>query len=83
MVTASSRSAVARSRQPAAVSRLCFKSGPDDGFKVLRLLIQRCSGAGADVLRSPWSGRTEGTGGRHWVMDIHRQAGGSAMSLSH
>ena len=50
MVTASSRSAVARSRQPSAVSRLWFSSGPGEGFKVLRSLIQPCSGAGAEDL---------------------------------
>src|SRR4051794_20851223 len=81
IVTASSRSAVARSRQPSAVSRLCFRSGPGEGFKVLPLLTQRCSGAGTDDLRLASTGR--GEEGRYWVMNIHQPAGGSAMSLSH
>src|SRR3954469_3983439 len=78
MVTASRRSAVARSRQPSAVSRRSFRTGPGDGFNVLPLLTQLCSGAGADDLR--WAMER---GGIDWVMHIHRLASGSAMSLSH
>ena len=76
-VTAWSRFAVARSRQPWAVSRLLLKSGPGEGFNVLPSLIHLYSG----LLST--ADRVDGIGKGGMVIDMHLPASGSAMSLSH